>query len=131
MCHGSSKQFETNSQIYRQVVTARLKKSAKTKPDAKDAKAGAEQEKTPENYMKGDWKCPNCANHNYAKRKECMKCSAPHPDSAAAKKAVSVISVSNRLTFDKIAKHIGTTPYLFGGGRPIGIVNHILRTLLD
>jgi len=71
----------------KQVVTARLKKSAKTKPDSKDAKAGAEQEKTPENYMKGDWKCPNCANHNYAKRKECMKCSAPHPDSAAAKKA--------------------------------------------
>ncbi|KAK9822863.1 hypothetical protein WJX81_005882 [Elliptochloris bilobata] len=34
-----------------------------------------------ENTMKpGDWSCPDCASHNFARRMECFRCGAPRPE---------------------------------------------------
>eukprot|EP00929_Paragymnodinium_shiwhaense_P103911 TRINITY_DN6775_c0_g1_i2.p1 TRINITY_DN6775_c0_g1~~TRINITY_DN6775_c0_g1_i2.p1 ORF type:complete len:266 (+),score=42.63 TRINITY_DN6775_c0_g1_i2:94-891(+) len=33
-------------------------------------------------YNAGDWSCPGCGNHNYAKRMQCNRCAAPRPGAA-------------------------------------------------
>eukprot|EP00240_Pyramimonas_obovata_P015304 CAMPEP_0118945772 /NCGR_PEP_ID=MMETSP1169-20130426/42937_1 /TAXON_ID=36882 /ORGANISM="Pyramimonas obovata, Strain CCMP722" /LENGTH=281 /DNA_ID=CAMNT_0006891561 /DNA_START=213 /DNA_END=1055 /DNA_ORIENTATION=+ len=72
----------------RQIVAARSKKR-KTQ-SSKEVKATTVQAPLPENYLKGDWRCTICGNHNYAKRKDCVKCSAPQPGSTAAKRAEAI-----------------------------------------
>eukprot|EP00959_Pyramimonas_sp_CCMP1952_P158852 3322452-Pyramimonas_sp.AAC.1 len=72
----------------RQIVTARQKK--RKVQSGKEVGVSTSQPQQPENYLKGDWKCPICANHNWAKRKDCVKCSAPHPDSAAARREAAI-----------------------------------------
>jgi hypothetical protein len=51
-----------------------------------------------EDLPNGDWRCPSCANVNFAKRFECNRCHAPRPTSgpgslAAAGGKKSVINI--------------------------------------
>lgn len=40
------------------------------------------------NFRPGDWMCPNCSNHVYARNPSCPKCSTPKPEGAEAAAAV-------------------------------------------
>lgn len=41
-----------------------------------------EQRAGNQDWLPGDWDCPRCSTHNFARRRECFKCNEPRPENA-------------------------------------------------
>merc|ERR1719486_1425170 len=40
---------------------------------------GKAPEELPDGFLEGDWMCPGCGDHQFAKNQQCRKCGAPRP----------------------------------------------------
>ncbi|KAK3239984.1 hypothetical protein CYMTET_50128 [Cymbomonas tetramitiformis] len=77
------------TEVAKKDFKATLKAAIAARIDKQPAKKG-KQEELPEDFLKGDWLCPQCNNHNYASRAECYKCHTCRPRKPSTGKEMTV-----------------------------------------
>lgn len=71
-------------------------------------------------FMEGDWSCPGCGDHQFARNMECRKCQTPNPGGAATEKKVLRMQAQSSWAMNMVADNAAAmnwqNPHIGKGG---------------